>query len=162
LSETFLIKRIIQRDIVTSVQYTGLHLKHALFFSDCNDTWIFRQVFEKSMKVLCWGWGSNRVNKGYTSVRLPPPPAPFIYSDSYNQRTCNVTHVCDPAKVTVKACGPDNITSIVSSFCLQHLLSSLQIMSLFYEICNAEKADWIQEKLGCMLNRKHSETKHAL
>ena len=62
------------------------------------------------MKVMCRGWGSNRVNTGYTSESLPPQLARLMWSHSSNQRTCNVTHVCDPTKVKVKvkACRPDN------------------------------------------------------
>ena len=47
--ETFLILRIIQRDIVINVK--SLHVKYPLFFSDFNETLIFwTDFFKKKLK----------------------------------------------------------------------------------------------------------------
>jgi hypothetical protein len=64
LSETFLILRRIQRDII-NVQYVGVHIKYLLFLSGLNQTPISWKFFRKFVKfyentssgsriVLCW------------------------------------------------------------------------------------------------------------
>jgi hypothetical protein len=50
LSETFLILRRIQRYITLHVQYMCLHVVHPLFWSGCNQTYIFLVVFRKIFK----------------------------------------------------------------------------------------------------------------
>jgi hypothetical protein len=53
LSETFLILRINERDMIKI--YIGLHIKYPLFFSDFNGTWIFSTEFRKILKYkISW------------------------------------------------------------------------------------------------------------
>jgi hypothetical protein len=46
--ETFLILRIIERDII--INYVGRHVKYQLFWSDFKDNWIFSTDFRQVLK----------------------------------------------------------------------------------------------------------------
>jgi hypothetical protein len=48
-SETFFILKRTERDI--SKTYNGLHVKHRLYLSDFNETWIFSTYFEKYSNI---------------------------------------------------------------------------------------------------------------
>ena len=48
LSETFLILRINERDMIK--MHIGLHVKYPSFFSDCRETFIFTTDFRKIIK----------------------------------------------------------------------------------------------------------------
>jgi len=48
LSETYLILKRIQDNIV--INENDLHVKHPLFLSHCNETWIFSAGFRKTLK----------------------------------------------------------------------------------------------------------------
>jgi hypothetical protein len=50
LSETFLILRRIQRDIIVNVHRS--HVKYPLFLSDFNETWIFSTDFRKKTSKI--------------------------------------------------------------------------------------------------------------
>ena len=50
LSKTYLILRIVKRDIVINV-WKRLHVKYPLFLSDFNKTWIFSTYFRKSRNI---------------------------------------------------------------------------------------------------------------
>jgi hypothetical protein len=50
LSETFLILRRTERDIIKKCTYIGLHVKYRLLLSDFNETWIFSTDFRKIAK----------------------------------------------------------------------------------------------------------------
>jgi hypothetical protein len=79
LSETFLILRRIKREII--INYTGLHVKYALFLSHFNEIWIFWTYFPKNtqmsnfVKSLCSGrriipcGGTDRRTGGRTDRR---------------------------------------------------------------------------------------------
>jgi len=49
--ETFLILRIIQKDIIINVQYIGLHVKRRLFFSDLVDGFSKNTQISHLMKI---------------------------------------------------------------------------------------------------------------
>ena len=69
LSETFLILEIIQRDIVANLK--SLHVRHPLFLSDFNKTWIFPTHFQKISNIKLHqdlSSGSRVVSCGLTDM----------------------------------------------------------------------------------------------
>jgi hypothetical protein len=61
LSETFLIIRRTERDMIKNV--SGNHEKHPLFLSDFNKTWIFSTFFRE---ILKYSWKSVRWETSYS------------------------------------------------------------------------------------------------
>ena len=55
LSKTFPILKRMQRDTITNVYSIHLHVKYMLFFSYCNQEYIFGQIFEWSSKYQISG-----------------------------------------------------------------------------------------------------------
>jgi hypothetical protein len=51
LSKTFLILRVIQRDMIVNVQYIGAYLKYLKFLSGVNGSWICMTDLRKSPQI---------------------------------------------------------------------------------------------------------------
>jgi hypothetical protein len=69
-----------------TIKYVCLHVKHPLFLSDFNGTWIFRTDFQKNIKYqiswksVQWGPSCSMRTDGRTDMTKltePPPPQHF-------------------------------------------------------------------------------------
>ena len=67
LSETFLITRKNEQDVIRNVLYIALHVKYPLFFSDFKETWVFSTDFRKTLNDFHENsFSGNRVVNGKT------------------------------------------------------------------------------------------------
>jgi hypothetical protein len=88
LSETFLILRRIQRDIIINVRKSAL--KYPLFMSDCNETRILSTDFRKILKYQI-------SYNSYSGSRVVPCGRTDRQIDRHDEANCRFSQFCERA-----------------------------------------------------------------
>ena len=129
LSEIFLILRRTLRDVIKI--YVGLHVKHRLLLSYCNETWIFDR-FSKTNQI------SN-----FTKIR--PVGAELFHADRRTKMTNLITasHNFANASKTPFTCRESNKDSSVSSLEHSHYTDRAILIVAFRNFANAFKTLFI-------------------